>query len=135
LPLHVSMSFKNHPQVARWLYFAKLLRWDLLMYVRYKIVRFVAVCHFNSPMCVSGVPYWVKSCHGIITKFHSERNTTHTQRQTEWNDTRWQIAQLYNERISTDPLLVTWQITVYEPPEDGFKKRPKHVGASVKCLM
>ena len=24
--------------------------------------------------------------------------------------------------------------TIYEPPEDGFKKRPKHVGASVKCF-
>ena len=24
--------------------------------------------------------------------------------------------------------------TVYETPEDGFKKRPKHVGASVKCF-
>ena len=24
--------------------------------------------------------------------------------------------------------------TVYKPPEDGFKKRPKHVGASVKCF-
>jgi len=36
--------------------------------------------------------------------------------------------------ISTDPILVTWQNTVYEPPppEDGFKKRPKHVEASVK---
>jgi len=34
----------------------------------------------------------------------------------------------------TDPILVTWQSTVYEPPEDGFKKRLKHVGASVKCF-
>ena len=36
--------------------------------------------------------------------------------------------------ISTDPILVTWQSTVYEPSEDGFKKRPKHVAASVKCF-
>jgi len=28
------------------LYFAKLLRWYLLIYVRYKVVRFVAVCYF-----------------------------------------------------------------------------------------
>ena len=27
---------------------------------------------------------------------------------------------------------ITLQSTVYEPPEDGFKKRPKHVGACVK---
>ena len=58
-----------------------------------------------------------------MTKFHSVRNTTHTH-----------TAQFYNERISTDPILITWQNTVYEPPEDGFKKRPKHVGASVKCF-
>ena len=53
---------------------------------------------------------------------------------TEWNDIRPQTAQFYNESISTDPILVTCQITVYEPPEDGFNKRPKHVGASVKCF-
>jgi hypothetical protein len=41
---------------------------------------------------------------------------------------------IYNERVSTDPILVSWQSRVYEPPEDGFKKRPKHVGASVKCF-
>ena len=52
---------------------------------------------------------------------------------TEWNDIRQQTAQYYNKRISTDPILVTWQSTVYEPL-DGFKKRPKHVGASGKCF-
>ena len=31
---------------ARKLQFSKLLRWDLLIYIRYKIVRFVAVCRF-----------------------------------------------------------------------------------------
>jgi len=34
------------------MYFAKLLRWDLLIYVRYKIVRFVAVRHFIPSVCV-----------------------------------------------------------------------------------
>ena len=48
--------FKNHPQEARRLCFAKLLRWDLLIYVRHKIVRFVVVCHFIPSVCVSGVP-------------------------------------------------------------------------------
>jgi len=36
--------------------------------------------------------------------------------------------------MSTYPILVTWQSTVYKSPEDGFKKRPKHVGASVGCF-
>jgi len=36
--------------------------------------------------------------------------------------------------MSTDPVLVTWQSTVYESLEDGFKKRPKHVGANVTCF-
>jgi len=69
-------------------------------------------------------------------RFHSVRNTrhTHTHTQTDCNEVRPQTAQFYNERISTEPVLVTWQSTVYEPPEDGLKKRPKHVGASVKCF-
>jgi len=29
--------------------------------------------------------------------------------------------------VSTDPILVTWQSTVYEPPEDGFKKRDRNM--------
>ena len=39
------------------MYFAKLLRWDLLIYVRYKVVRFVGMCHFIPSVCVSGVSY------------------------------------------------------------------------------
>jgi len=38
----------------------------------------------------------------------------------ELNDIRPQTAQFYNELISTAPILVTWQSTVYGPPEDGF---------------
>jgi len=34
----------------------KLLRWDLLIYIHYKIVRFVAVCQFVPSICVSGEP-------------------------------------------------------------------------------
>jgi len=34
---------------------------------------------------------------------------------------RPQAAQFYNERTSTDLILVTWQSTVHEPPEDGLK--------------
>jgi len=44
--------FKNHPRGVRTLYFANLLRWDLLIYVRYKIVRFVALCQFIPSVCV-----------------------------------------------------------------------------------
>jgi hypothetical protein len=53
--------FKTILRGAHRLYFAKLLRWDLLIYVRYKIVRFVSICHFMLSVCVRvcvcGVPY------------------------------------------------------------------------------
>ena len=52
-----SLFFKTIHRGARRLYFAKLLRWDLLIGVCYKIVRFVAVCHFIPSVCASGVPY------------------------------------------------------------------------------
>jgi len=71
---------------ARRLYFAKLLRWDLLIYVCYKIVRFVDVCHFIPCVCVcvSVVTYWVKPCQGdSMTRFHSVRNTRHTRRRNK----------------------------------------------------
>jgi hypothetical protein len=37
------------------------------------------------------------------------------------NDIRPQTAQFYNERISTDRNLVTWQSAIHEAPEDGLK--------------
>jgi hypothetical protein len=43
---------------------------------------------------------------------------------------RPQTAQFYNERILTDLKYVTWQSTVHEPPENGLKMGPKHVGVS-----
>jgi hypothetical protein len=46
-----------------------------------------------------------------------------------------QTAQFYNERISTDPILVTWQNTVYEPPEDGLKKDRNMYGQVLSVLM
>jgi len=48
----------------------------------------------------------------------SKEHQTYTQ--MEWNDIRPQTAQFYNKRISTDPILVTWQSTVNEPHEDGL---------------
>jgi hypothetical protein len=36
--------------------------------VHYKIVWFVAVCHFIPYVCVPGVPYWVKPYRGINNK-------------------------------------------------------------------
>ena len=48
----------------------------------------------------------------------SKEHQTHTQ--TDCNDMGPQTAQFYNERISTDLNLVTWQSTVHEPPEDGL---------------
>ena len=38
-------------------------------------------------------------------------------------------VEIYNERISTDLNLVTWQSTVHGPPENGLKNGTKHVGA------
>ena len=46
--------FWYHRQGARKLHFAKLLRWDLLIYICYKFVQFVAVCQFIPSVCVSG---------------------------------------------------------------------------------
>jgi hypothetical protein len=44
-------------------------------------------------------------------------------------------AQTHNERTSTEFNLVTAQSTAHEPPEDGRKHGPKHVGATLlKCF-
>jgi len=46
-----------------------------------------------------------------MKRFHSVRNSRpHTQ--TEWSDIWPHTAHFYNERISTDPILVTWPSTV-----------------------
>jgi hypothetical protein len=43
--------------------------------------------------------------------------------------------QEHNVRTSTEFNLVTAQSTAHEPPEDGRKYGPKHVGASfLKCF-
>jgi hypothetical protein len=88
----------NHPHGARKLHFASLLRWDLLIYIRYKIVHFVAICWF-------------------ILSIH-----------VEWIDIQPQTAGFYNKCESTDPILVTQRSAVYEPPENGFKGDLKSVG-------
>jgi hypothetical protein len=44
--------FKTILRGACRLYFTELLRWDLLIYVRYKIVRFVDIRHFIPSVCV-----------------------------------------------------------------------------------
>ena len=125
LPLHVSVHFKDHLQGARGQYFVKLLSWDLLIYVRYRIVRFAAICHYSPSVCVCLVSLteW-----NLVMESLSKEHQTHIQ--TDCNDIRPQTAQFYNERISTDLNLVTWQSTVHEPPEDGLKNGPKHVGTN-----
>ena len=41
----------------------------------------------------------------------------------------------HNERTSTESNLVTAQSAAHEPPEDGRKYGPKHVGATlIKCF-
>ena len=42
----------------------------------------------------------------------------------------WNLVIERNERTSTEFNLVTAQSTAHEPPEDGRKYGPKHVGAS-----
>ena len=54
---------------------------------------------------------------------------------TDDNDIRPHTIQEHNERTSTEFNLVTAQSTAHEPPEDGRKYGPKHVGASfLKCF-
>jgi hypothetical protein len=51
-------------------------------------------------------------------------------------DTLSFFIQEHNERTSTEFNLVTAQSTAHEPPEDGRKYGPKHVGASfLKCFQ
>jgi len=76
-------------------------------------------------MCV-----W-SSCPGEI----SPGQELPTHKQTDGNDIRPHTAQTHEERASTESNLVTAQSTAHEPPEDGRKYGPKHVGAtSLKCF-
>ena len=51
------------------------------------------------------------------------------------NDIRQHTVQTHKERTSTEFNLVTAQSTAHEPPQDGRKYGPKHVGAtSLKCF-
>jgi len=55
--------------------------------------------------------------------------------QTDGNDIRPHTVQTHNERTSTESNLVTAQSTAHEPPEDGRKYGPKHVGVTLlKCF-
>jgi hypothetical protein len=55
--------------------------------------------------------------------------------QTNGKDIGPHTAQTHNERTSLESNLATAQRTAYEPPEDGRKYGPKHVGAtSLKCF-
>jgi len=54
---------------------------------------------------------------------------------TDDNDIRPHTIQEHNDRTSTEFNLVTAQSTALEPPEDGRKYGPKHVGASFKMFL
>ena len=55
--------------------------------------------------------------------------------QTNGNDVRSHTVQTHNERTSTEFNSVMALSTAHEPPEDGCKYGPKHVGAtSLKCF-
>jgi len=45
------------------------------------------------------------------------------------------VRYIHNERTSTEFNLVTAQSTAHEPPEDGRKYVPKHVGANIKMFL
>jgi hypothetical protein len=76
-------------------------------------------------MCV-----W-SSCPGEV----SPGQELQTDIQTDGNDIRPHTAQTHNKRTSTEYNLVTAQSTAHEPPEDGRKYGPKHVGATLlKCF-
>jgi len=51
--------------------------------------------------------------------------------QTDGNGIRQHTVQTHNERTSTESNLVTAQSSVHEPPEDGRKYGPKHVGETL----
>jgi hypothetical protein len=54
---------------------------------------------------------------------------------TDDNDIRPHTVQEHNERTSMEFNLVTGQSTAHEPPEDGRKYGPQHVGKSfLKCF-
>jgi hypothetical protein len=59
-------------------------------------MRFAAICHYSPSVCVC-VCVWCS----LLSKEHQTRT------QTDSNDIRPQIAQFYNERISTDLNLET----------------------------
>jgi len=69
----------------------------------------------------------------VCLEFLSRRARTHARTHTHTtadNDIRPHTVQEHNERISTELNLVMAQSTAHEPPEDGRKYGPKHVGAS-----
>jgi hypothetical protein len=69
-----------------------------------------------------------------MARFQEDRNSRHTHT-TDDNDIRPHTIQERNERTSTEFNLVTAQSTAHEPPEDGRKCGPKHVGASFKIVF
>jgi hypothetical protein len=79
------------------------------MYVCCVFVQYAAVCHYHQFVCVSGAPVQVRSGHRMFCNVHITKHTM-------------------------NPTLVTAQSTAHEPPKDGRKYGPKHVGAtSLKC--
>jgi len=74
----------------------------------------------------------------VVMEFHdqiSPGQELQTHIQTDGNDIRPHTVQTHSERTSTESNLVTAKSTAHEPPEDGRKYGPKHVGAtSLKCF-
>jgi hypothetical protein len=85
-------------------------------------------------VCVSGAPDRERSAHRVYDQI-SPGQQLQTHIQTDDYDIRMHTVQTHNERTSTEFNLVTAESTAHEPPEDGRKYGPKHVGAiSLKCF-
>jgi hypothetical protein len=82
-------------------------------------------------MCVwSSFPDDIRSYDEI-----SSEQQLQTHIQTDGNDIKPHTVQTHNEPTSTESNLVIAQSTAHEPPEDGRKYGPKHLGAtSLKCF-
>jgi len=69
-----------------------------------------------------------------MTRFHQDKDSRH-KHTTDDNDIGPHTVQEHNKRTSTEFNLVTAQSTAHEPPEDGCKYGPKHVGANFKMFL
>ena len=122
LPLHVSVSFLRLSSGGSWTVLCQVTKlrsvdirslWNCAVFGHMSLQP-VCVCVWCS--LLSETLSW-KTLHDKVSLSKEHQ----TRKQTDCNDIRPQTAQFYNERISTDLNLVTWQSIVHDPHEDGLK--------------